>query len=29
MLKGFNRQTMENFFLTEARKLEKGIWLKP
>src|SRR3989339_961140 len=27
MLKSFNRQTMENFFLTEARKLEKGIWL--
>ncbi|OGG26900.1 hypothetical protein A2960_01995 [Candidatus Gottesmanbacteria bacterium RIFCSPLOWO2_01_FULL_39_12b] len=27
MLKDFDRQTMENFFLTEARKLEKGIWL--
>jgi len=29
MLKKFDRQTMENFFLTEARKLEKKIWLKP
>jgi len=28
MLKSFDRQTMENFFLTEARKLEKKIWLK-
>ena len=27
MLKDFDRQTMENFFLTEAKKLEKGIWL--
>jgi len=29
MLKSFSRQTMENFFLTEAGKLEKKIWLKP
>ena len=27
MLKSFDKQTMENFFLAEARKLEKGIWL--
>ncbi len=27
MRKSFHRQTMENFFLTEARKLEQGIWL--
>lgn len=29
MLKSFDKQTMENFFLAEARKLEKKIWLKP
>lgn len=27
MLKRFDRDKMEEFFLTEARKLEKGIWL--
>lgn len=29
MLKSFDRQAMESFFLIEARKLEKRIWLKP
>lgn len=29
MLKSFDRQSMGNFFITEARKLEKEIWLKP
>lgn len=27
MLKDFDRKIMENLFLTEARKLENGIWL--
>ena len=27
MLKDFDKQSMEKFFLTEARKLEKRIWL--
>lgn len=27
MLKDFDRKIMESFFLIEARKLEKGIWL--
>lgn len=26
MLKNFNKQEMEDYFLTEAKKLEKGIW---
>ena len=29
MRKKFDRQAMENFFLTEARDLQKEIWLKP
>jgi len=29
MLKDFNRQMMKKFFLSEAKKLEKGIWIKP
>lgn len=27
MIRKFDRQAMENYFLSEAKKLEKGIWL--